>query len=168
MAKNVKINGVSYDDVPQVSIPLATGEGVADFYDTSDATASASEVLAGKTVYGATGRVSGIMTNNGAVSGAITSAGAAYTIPAGYHDGTGTVAIDGAESAKLVAGNIRAGVTVLGVSGSTTVVDTADATAAAGAILNGATAYVNGSKITGTLKAVSVSQDITSKVLTIS
>ena len=64
--------------------------------------------------------------------------------------------------------NIKSGVTILGVSGSSTVVDTKDATAAAGTIVSGKTAYVNGAKITGSLTTVAaVSQDSTTKVLTI-
>ena len=41
-------------------------------------------------------------------------------VPIGYHDGSGTVAIDETEKAKLIPGNIRNGVTVLGVEGSMT------------------------------------------------
>lgn len=37
MAKNVKINSVVYAEVPQVSIPLAEGQGTAVFYDTTGA-----------------------------------------------------------------------------------------------------------------------------------
>ena len=47
MAKNVKINSVIYAEVPQVSIPLAEGEGSAVFYDTSGATASSGDILNG-------------------------------------------------------------------------------------------------------------------------
>lgn len=56
--------------------------------------------------------------NNGAVSGAISDAAAPYTVPAGYHNGQGTVDIAPTEKAKLVAGNIKSGVTILGVEGS--------------------------------------------------
>lgn len=167
MAKNVKINNVTYENVPQVSIPLASGSGTADFYDTSDATATAANVLTGKNAYIGSGKVSGTMTNNGAVTGSINTVKGTYTIPAGYHNGTGTVSIASAEQSEIVSGNIKSGATILGVSGSSTVVDTSDATAAAGTIVNGKTAYVNGAKITGALTTVSVSQDSTSKVLTI-
>ena len=43
-----------------------------------------------------------------------------YTIPQGYHDGSGKVAIDTNEQAKLIAENIREGITVLGVTGTMT------------------------------------------------
>ena len=54
--------------------------------------------------------------NNGAVSGAITDAATPYNVPAGYHNGQGTVGIANTEKEKLVAGNIKSGVTILGVA----------------------------------------------------
>ena len=74
MAKNVKINSVIYAEVPQVSIPLAEGEGSAVFYDTSGATASSGDILNGKSVFLGSGSVIGTMTDNGAVSGSIAKA----------------------------------------------------------------------------------------------
>lgn len=58
------------------------------------------------------------MPNNGAVSGTIASKAAAYTIPQGYHDGSGKVQISATEQAKIVAGNIKSGVELLGVTGT--------------------------------------------------
>ena len=57
MSKNVKINGATYENVPKVSIPLAKGEGNADFYDTSSDTAGAGDILVGKTSHNAGGLV---------------------------------------------------------------------------------------------------------------
>ena len=57
MAKNVVINGASYNAVPSVNIPLAGGGGNATFYETSDATAAAANILAGYTAYGASGKI---------------------------------------------------------------------------------------------------------------
>jgi len=165
--KNVKINGVTYSDVPEIKIPLADGTGDAAFFDTSAATAVSDNILTGKTAFVGSGSISGTMADNGAVTGVITTAAGSYTIPAGYHSGAGSVKIDETETAKLVSENIKAGVSVLGVTGKTTVVDTADATATAANIVTGQTAYINGAKVTGTLTAVLVSQDTTSKILTI-
>ena len=62
MAKNVIINGSSYNAVPYVNIPLSGGGGNATFYETSDATAQAANILSGYTAYGASGKISGSAT----------------------------------------------------------------------------------------------------------
>lgn len=92
--------------------------GTNDFdMDTSNMTARASEILSGKTA-GVNGQtVTGEMPNRGAVSGTISDKSTPYTIPSGFHDGSGTVSIDSTESAKIIAGNIKAGVEILGVTG---------------------------------------------------
>lgn len=108
------------------------------------------------------------MPNNGAVTGTISTKAETYTIPAGYHAGGGSVQIASAEQSKIITGNIKSGVTILGVSGSSSVVDTSDATSSSAQILTGYTAYVNGSKVTGTLSSPTISQDSTTKVLSIS
>lgn len=56
--------------------------------------------------------------NRGAVQGSIAAADAPYAVPAGYHNGEGTVGIAGAEKEKLTPGNIKKGVVLLGVAGS--------------------------------------------------
>lgn len=86
--------------------------------DTQDATAEAAEILDGRTAYNKGVKVTGSMKNNGAVAGTIATKTGQYTIPQGYHDGSGKVKIDAAEQAKLVSSNIREGVTILGVTGS--------------------------------------------------
>lgn len=86
--------------------------------DTSDADAVASEILATKTAYVAGSKVTGTMVNNGAVAGTITTKAQEYTVPVGYHDGSGKVKISTTEQAKIIAGNIKSGVQILGVTGS--------------------------------------------------
>ena len=49
------------------------------------------------------------MKNNGAVKGVISTVAGEYTVPQGYHDGSGKVSIDATEQAKLIATNIREG-----------------------------------------------------------
>jgi hypothetical protein len=86
--------------------------------NTQDATATESEILLGKTAYNKGNKVTGKMPNNGAVAGKITSKAQKYTVPQGYHDGSGTVQIDATEQAKLIPENIRQGVTILNVEGN--------------------------------------------------
>ena len=85
---------------------------------TSDATVNASEILATKTAYKNGNKIVGTMTNNGAITGTISTKTGQYTVPQGYHDGSGKVSIDSTEQAKLIAENIRSGITILGVEGS--------------------------------------------------
>ena len=86
--------------------------------NTQDATASEAEILTGKTAYNKGVKITGTMKNNGAVSGKISTKAGKYTVPQGYHDGSGTVQIDSTEQAKIIPANIREGVTVLGVTGT--------------------------------------------------
>lgn len=150
MAKTLKINGVSYSEVKKIEIPLSDGSGDAVFPDTSDATAGAGQILEDYDAYINGVKVPGSMPNRGNVSGEISSKDGAYTIQQGHHGGSGKVGISSTEKAKLVSGNIKAGVTVLGVEGDSNVVDTASGDAEAGHILNGKKAFVKGKMVTGT------------------
>lgn len=116
MAQNVIINGVTYQNVPEVNIPKSGG-GTAQFFDTASADVTAADLLTGKTAYGSSGAVNGSMANNGSTSGTISTKAGTVTIPSGYTTG-GTVSISSTEQAKIVASNIKSGVTLLGVAGS--------------------------------------------------
>ena len=86
--------------------------------DTSDANAAMSDILSGQTAYVNGVKLTGTMTNNGAVLASIATVAGEYTIPNGYHDGSGKVHIDPVEQAKLIAENIREDITILGVTGT--------------------------------------------------
>ena len=101
---------------------LATGERVQGSStkdsDTTDANATAADILSGKTAYVNKNKITGEMANNGNVQGVISTKAGTYTIPAGAHSGLGNVGIDSTEQAKITAGNIKSGVTILGVEGT--------------------------------------------------
>mgnify|MGYP003529235021 FL=1 len=86
--------------------------------DTSEDTVAVAEILVGKTAHARGVKITGTMPNNGAVSGSIATKDEQYTVPQGFHDGGGKVGIASAEKAKLIPGNIKSGVVVLGVTGS--------------------------------------------------
>ena len=134
MAQNVIINGVTYQTVPEVDIPKSGG-GTAKFFDTAGANMAAGDLLITKTGFGPNGEVNGSMPNNGGTGGTISTKAGTVTIPAGYTSG-GSVGISSTEQAKIIASNIKSGVTLLGVAGS--------------------------------LSLPSISQDSTSKILSIS
>lgn len=65
--------------------------------DTSDDTVAVSEILIGKTAHARGAELTGTMPNNGAVTGTLTTKAQQYTIPQGYHDGSGKVSIASTE-----------------------------------------------------------------------
>lgn len=95
---------------------IITGTNTKDA-DTSDANATAAEILATKTSYVNGNKLTGTMPNRGQVTGTISTL-TPYTIQNGYHDGSGTVSIASAEVAKIIAGNIKSGISILGVEGT--------------------------------------------------
>lgn len=113
---SVIINGVTYSQVPEVDIPKSGG-GTAKFYYSGDADAAAGDILSGKKAFGASGEIEGSMANNGGTGGTISTKAGTVNIPAGYTSG-GTVSISSTEQAKIIASNIKSGVTILGQAGS--------------------------------------------------
>ena len=106
------------------NFPTAISEIVTVSEGTADATATATDILIGKTAYANGSKITGNMANNGTLSSSL-NCGGSYTIPVGYTSG-GTVTAN-------------------------TLASQTSATATEAQILSGQTAYVNGSKITGTM-----------------
>ena len=93
--------------------------GTCDFdVNSNDATVAVAEILDGKTAYARGAKLVGTMPNKGAVNGTITTKEEQFTIPTGFHDGSGKVGIDTTEKSKIIAANIKEGVTILGVTGT--------------------------------------------------
>lgn len=130
------------------------------YQDVSSVTAAAGDVLTGKVYVLADGTVTtGTMPNNGTVSKTLDATTISYTIPKGYHSGTGTVTITletktvtptkSAQDITPTSGKVLSKVTVNPIPDN--YIDTTDADATAANILVDKTAYVGGSKITGTM-----------------
>lgn len=137
MATNQYVNKVVYDGNTLIDLTtdtavatdvltgkffhLASGqrvEGTCAFdSDTTDANATAGEILSGKTAYVNKNKVTGTMANRGSNNITVTNTSGA-TIPAGYYDGSGKAVIDTTSASALTANNIRQGVTILGVEGT--------------------------------------------------
>lgn len=86
--------------------------------DSTDATVQVAEMLEGKTAYARGAKLTGTMPNKGGIDEKINAVADEITIPQGYHDGSGKVAIAAEEQAKIIAGNIKLGVEILGVTGT--------------------------------------------------
>ena len=140
-------------DVTVNAIPQA-------YQDVSSVTATAPDVLSGKVFVTAAGAVTtGTMANNGAVNKTLTAQEQNYTIPAGYHSGAGSVSISpesktatptkSKQTINPTAGKVLTSVIVEAIPAQ--YVDTSSATATAAQILDGATAFVGGELVEGTM-----------------
>jgi hypothetical protein len=107
--------------------------------------AQPSDVLSGKTFTNDAGEQTGTMPERGNVNATLTSQGQVYTIPNGYHAGSGEVT---ANITNLTAANIKYGARVGGVAGTFSQTSSAPA---AGEILTGKVAFANGAQITGSM-----------------
>ena len=159
-------------DVTVAAIPDA-------YQDVTSVTAGAGDVLTGKIIVTADGTVTtGTMTNNGNVTKTLDATTVTYTIPKGYHGGTGTVkivleekSVTPTKSAQTVTptnGKVLSKVTVAAIPAE--YITTEDATATADQILEDETAYVGGVKVTGTMPnvgAVSQTLNTTTKSYTV-
>lgn len=93
--------------------------GTCDFdVNSQDATVKVAEMLTGKTAYARGTKLTGTMPNNGSVSLTISEVNEEVSVAQGYHDGSGKVSILETEKAKLIASNIKQGITILGVTGT--------------------------------------------------
>ena len=137
-----------------------TVEAIPDEYiTTDDATATADKILARETAYVAGEKITGTMVDNGTVSKTLDTTTTSYTIPLGYHDGTGSVNITTEtksatpskkpQTISATPGKVISSVSVEAIPAN--YIDTTDANAEASHILITKSAYVNGKKVDGTM-----------------
>ena len=145
MAQSVIINGVTYQNVPEVDIPLSGG-GTAKFMDTTFASggAAAGDILSGKKAFVNGSEVTGSISSKSAATYTPTSS--SQTIAASQYL-SGAQTIEAVVCTNLTAANIANGVTVK---------------------IGTATDDDSVASVTGSLSAAVISQDGTTKVLSIS
>ena len=132
---NVIINGVEYEGVPRVDIPLVSDPSdSAEFYYTGDATAAAGDILSGKTAFGASGKITGNIATK--TSADLQASGATVTAPAGYYasaaskavaSGSATTPATTVSVTPSISVNSSTGVITASVSGTKSVTPTVSA-----------------------------------------
>ncbi len=134
-----KIYAISTNAEIQVKDKLGniTANPIETIYASSsgDGDATANQILSGRTAWVKGQKVTGTMPNRGAVTQTL-NAGGSYTIPEGYHNGSGKI-------------------TASSLSSQT------QANATAAQILSGRTAWVNGNKVTGNMPSRADSSNVT-------
>lgn len=191
MAKNIVIREVEYDDVPMVDIPLASGSGSAEFYDTSDATLNnANQMLDGVTSYSNGVKYTGNIPSKS--SSDLTASGATVTVPAGHYasqaskavasgsatapasiSGTSATVSTGTNTLTLsktvsVTPTVSAGYVASGTAGNSSVSLTASVTTKASATITPTTSdqtIASGTYITGTQTIKGDSNLVASKIV---
>lgn len=139
VASAITDKGIATDATDTFSTMASNIQLIETGTDTSDATAVVADVLNTKTFYANNEKLTGSMVNNGAVTSSL-NAGGSYTIPKGYHNGSG----------KITANSLAS---------------QTSGTATAGQILSGQTAWINGSKVTGSMSSYTDSNTLTDIIL---
>ena len=131
-----------------------------EYQDISNVTAEGNHVLKGKVFVNAYGEQTGVMENNGAITASLNASTTSYTVPEGYHNGSGKVSITtetksatptkSAQTITPTSGKVLSKVTVAAIPAAYQ--DVTGVTATAATVLTGSN-FVdkNGTTVGGTM-----------------